>query len=195
MAYVTAELVRTDLGITGTSLDDVLGDCIEDAQAWIDREIGFTFEVSGTAGTTRYFDAVADVDGLRLCLDKPAASIVNVTNGDDTAVSTSDYVTWPRNEAPYWYIELLASADLEWERDSNDDPQNAIAVTANWAFSTAAPNDIRRACNVLARHFYNQRKAESMDVTAIGDSGVMAVPAAIPSVVMRIINGYRRIAI
>lgn len=154
MAYATTADVKTYLGISATTDDALLTALIAEAQEMIDRAAGQTFEAS--TNTTRYFDAIKDVDGLTLVLDKPLASINSVTNGDGVAVTSGQYVTEPRNDTPYWAIRLKNSAGVSWTY--GDDPENAIQVSGKWAYSTSAPQAVARLCISAAAALYRLRE-------------------------------------
>jgi hypothetical protein len=193
MAYTTATLLKTYLGITGASDDTLLTNLISRAQAAIDRYTGRTFEAS--ANTTRKFTVGIDTDGRVLYLDEDLASInAIVTNADGGAnadtLTTGEYVTKPRNRTPYFAIEILASADATW--DYTTDPENGITVSGKWAWSASAPDDIVQACIRLAGYFYRQKDAGVFDVTAMPDAGVIQIPQGIPKDVKMILDVYKK---
>jgi hypothetical protein len=189
VAYTTASLLKTYLGIAVSTDDTLLTALIARAQAAIDAYCGRTFEASGN--TTRYFDVSRDVTGRTLRFDTDCCSINSVTNGDATAVAAASYVTEPRNQTPYWGITLLASTGLSWTFTSN--AENAIAVSAKWAYSASAPDDIVHATLRLAAYYYRQKDAQVFDVTADPALGVMTVPVGMPADVRMILGRYRRL--
>lgn len=192
MAYCTDAEVKTRIGgIKGQSDDALIEALITEAQAWIDAHTNRTFEAS--ADTTRTFDAFADVGGLTLFLDRDLAAITSVTNGDGTTVTSGQYVTEPRNDTPYYGLTLLRSSALTWLQEDDGDNEDAIAIVGKWAYSTEAPNDIKRACIQLAAFFYRSRDAgPDQDRTIIVD-GMVITPGRIPREVTELLRPYRRL--
>lgn len=168
MAYATLTQVKNYLGIEDTKDDALIAWCIEQAQALIDAVCHRTFEAS--ADSTRKFDSVRDVYGLTLILDKDLCAITSITNGDSTTITSSQYVTEPRNDTPYWSIRLLSSAGLVWECNATTgDSENAISITGRWAYSVTAPSIVSRLCIIAAAAAYRQREGQN----PIGDTVVV----------------------
>jgi hypothetical protein len=192
MAYCTAGEIKTYLGITGSGDDALISTLAQIAQSVIDVYTGRTFEANADA--TRYFEVGVDTVGDTLYLDDDLAAITSViTNADGTSpttLATTDYITLPRNRAPYFAIKILGSSDYVW--DYSDDPENGVTVTGKWAYSTTAPDDIQHACTRLAAYFYRQKDAQVFDVTAIPDAGVITVPQGIPADVKIMLGPYRK---
>lgn len=193
MAYTTAALLKTYLGVTGSGDDTLLTALIARAQSAIDHYTGRTFEAS--ADTTRKFTVGVDTDGRMLYFDEDCAAITTVkTNADDgsggTTIASTEYVTHPRNRTPYHAIDLLSSSSNSWTYTT--DPEAGITVAGKWAYSTTAPDDIVHACIRLAGYYYRQKDAGVFDTTAIPDMGVIQVPQGIPRDVQLILNPYRK---
>lgn len=187
MAYTDVATLKTYLAISGSGDDVLLGTLIDRAQAIIDQETQTTFEA--TSDTTRYFDAVADVRGRTLRFDSYIASFTSVVNGDGATVTSGQYVKTPRNSAPYYAITLLVSSGVAWRWAT--DPENAIAVTGKWAYSTTAPADIQHAAIRLAAYLYRQKdNAADLDRTMIAGNTTI-LPAALPSDMLRMLVSYR----
>lgn len=159
--------------------DAILTTCLTDAQALIESPEGCdrVFEWSGD-GTARYFDCMSPrpVCGYRLYFDKDAYSITTVTNGDGTTVAaTTGYLTLPRNEAPYYGIELIQSSGLTWTYD--DTPENALTVTAKWAYSASAPTRIVQATRLIAKYLFDLREGKALaGVDAAGAPATQYMP-------------------
>jgi len=188
MAYAAASDVKTYLGISVSTDDTLITALITRAQAAIDRYCNRTFEAS--ANSTRYFDAVADVYGPTLILDEDLASINSVTNGDGTTVTSSQYVTEPRNMTPYYALRIRSDASVAWTYSSY--PENAIAISGKWAYSTSAPADIVHACIRLASYYYRQKDAQVFDVTATPELGQITIPQGLPRDVEILLEPYRK---
>jgi len=190
MSYVTLTDLKAYLGITNTTDDAVLIGMIAAAQTGIDSWCGRTFEAA--ADSTKYLDAADDVDGAWLYLPDDLAQITTITNGDSTTVTTADYVTQPRNRAPYYALKLKADSDVAWTYE--DAPENAISISGRWAYSVTPPADIVQACRRYAAYLYRQRDASVFDVTAQVDIGMITIPQGIPADVEKLLNPYRRLA-
>lgn len=190
MAYCTPNDVIAYLGISSSGDNTLIADMVRHAQKAIESHTQRVFEAS--SDTTRNFDARRDVCDLTLYLDHDLISITTITNGDGTTVSSSNYVTEPRNYTPYHAIRLKISSGLHWEFDSNNDAEDAISISGKWAYSTSAPNDIVQACVRLASYFYRQKDAQLFDVTATPELGILTIPQGIPQDVKLLLDPYRR---
>ena len=196
MSYLTASDLKTYLGISSSSEDGLLTALIAQAQAYLEAQTGRVFEASADA--TRRFDAVADVledeagRRLTLWLGEDLCAVTSVTNGDGTTVTSSQYVTEPRGETPYWGLRLKSNASVAWTY--SDTPEDAISITGRWAFSTSAPADVVMACRDLAAWLYRRRGQEgaSLDAPQVSPSGVMLFPAKLPETVKMTIQKYQR---
>lgn len=191
MAYCRVVELKEYLDITGSGDDGLLEDLIAAAQESIDIYCGRTFEAS--ADTTRTFTVGEDTDGQMLYFDADICAITTVTTDADgaaTVVPSSDYVTYPRNETPYYALKLKSSSTHSW--DYTDDPADGVTVAGKWAYSTTAPADVAQACKRLAAYMYRQKDAQVFDVTAIPEAGVMTVPQGIPADVARLLRPYIR---
>lgn len=190
MAYTTAAELKAYLGISGADDDTLLTATIARAQSAIDRYTGRTFEY-GTA-TERLFDASpANIRGPVLWLDRECCVLGAIVNGDGVTVSASEYVTRPRNDAPFHAIQLKSSTNKMWTFVT--DWEEAISVTAKWSYSTVAPDDIAQACIRWAAFMYRQKDAQMLDITAI-DAGVAIRPVSMPGDVRVLLDPYRRVA-
>lgn len=194
MAYLSTATLKTYLGISSTADDVLLASCISRAQAMIDRHCDRRFEAA--ADTTRKFTVGKDTAGDVLTFDDDLAQITSiVTNADGGAeavtLATTDYVTLPRNDTPYYGVRILASSDEAW--DYTDDPENGITVTGRWAWSVSAPDDIVQACLRLAAWLYRQKdnNADADRPLMTGD-GVTIMPSRLPNDVVMILEPYRR---
>lgn len=189
MAYALKAAVKTYLGITGSTDDDLMDDLLDRATAVIDSYTGRTFAASSDAERT--FDAVGKhVTARALYLDRDLCSITTITNGDGVEVASGEYVTVPANDTPYYAIRIKGSAGKVWTYAT--DWEGAIVIDGKWGYSTTPPDDIVQACIRLAAFMYRQRDAQMMDVTAI-EAGVVLQPQGIPADVRQILAPYRRV--
>ena len=190
MAYTTTANVKTYANIGVSTYDTLLGVLIPQAQQAIDTHCNRTFEAS--ADTTRYFDAEADIseDYRTLYLDADLCAITSVTNGDSTTVTSSQYVTEPRNRTPYYALRLKDSATISWTYTTT--PENAITIVGKWAYSTSAPADIVLACNRLVLYWFRMREGDG-DRTMTNAAGMLILPAQLPRDVIDMLKPYRRL--
>ena len=189
MAYATAALLKSYLGITGATDDTLLGLLLDRATAAIDAYTGNVFV---SASATRYLEQwMLDDDGLTLWTDGPFTSITTLKNGDssNTAIANTEYTLVDRNAgAPYWAIRLKSNSTVSWTWDTD----YHVECTANWGFSAAPPDDIVHACIRLAGYYYRQKDAQVFDVTAQPDAGIITIPQGMPADVVKILKPYRQ---
>ena len=192
MAYITLATLKTYRGVTKTSEDALLGDCITRAEAQIDSYTGRCFAAPTTAAT-HYLDAVRDVsdDKRTLYLDDDLYSVTAVINGDGETVNSTAYVTEPRHDTPYRSLRMKSGASTYWTYDDNQ--EDAIQVGGRWGYSATPPADIQQATIRLASYIYAQKDAAVFDVTAMPDMGMMIIPQGLPRDVKEILDPYRRL--
>ncbi|MGB7054832.1 MAG: head-tail connector protein [bacterium] len=192
MTYCTTADVKEYLDIEGAGDDALISDLVDRAQKAIDSHTRRTFEDPG-ADATRYFTVGVDTDGLVLLFDEDIYTITTVkTDADGTprTILSSEYVTKPRNNTPYYGIKILSSSNEYW--DYTDDPEAGIEIAGRWAYSESAPDDIVQACARWAAYLYRQRDSQVFDVTAIPDAGIIQIPKGIPADVKILLNPYVR---
>jgi hypothetical protein len=80
---------------------------------------------------TRYYD-VPD-DGI-LRLDEDLLEVITLTNGDNTTVSSSNYILMDVNATPYWGIKLKGSSGLSWQANSSGDIEGVISLLGVWGY-------------------------------------------------------------
>ena len=193
MAYATVAQLRDYAGIDDARHDGLLTLLIARAQKRIDEHVGFSFEAA--ADTTRTFDAKSiykggHLDGRALLFDTWAYQLTSVTNGDGTVITSTYYVTEPRNRTPFYGIKLLASSGYAWESDSDGDPEGAISVVGRFAYGAAVPADITHACLRLSLWYYRQRDSSTDLDRPLLAEGVTILPSAIPADVTEILAHY-----
>lgn len=190
MAYCSVADIKTYLGISESGDDALITTLIGAAQAAIDTYTGNTFEAA--VDTVRYYDVHGPhIAGRRLFFDKPLASLTSISDGGGLFAAT-DYVMLPRNDAPFYGVELKLTTGRMWTYVN--DWENAISVTGRWGYSVAAPDDIRQAARRLAAFYYRQKDAPLQDVTAI-EAGVVIQPIAIPADVRALLAPYRKVTL
>lgn len=195
MSYCALADLKIYQGISALTTDDVLlQKLIDAAQSAIDTHCNRTFEAS--ADSTRYFDALRDVDQddyLTLYLDRDLCAITSVTNGDGTAITSTKYVTEPRNYSPWYALKLKPNSGIAWTYTT--DPENAIVIVGRWAWSTSAPAAIVQACTRLAVWLYKQKDNSadnSADRPIMSSSGTVLLPSRLPTDVTDLIAPFKR---
>jgi hypothetical protein len=190
MAYALKADVKAYLDVSGTGSDDLIDDLLDRATAVIDQYTGRTF--AAAADTEQTLDAAGKhITARAIYLDRDLCSITTITNGDGIEVASTEYVTVPANETPYYAIRIKGSAGKTWTYST--DWESAITIEGRWAYSTTPPDDIVHACVRLASFYYRQRDAQMMDVTAI-EAGVVLKPMGMPADVRMALAPYRRLA-
>lgn len=190
MAYATLQQLRDYLKIpTAQTGDDttLLSPSIARAQSIIERVTSKVYEAS--IDSTKRFDAVRDVCGAQLFFDNQwIISITSVTNGDGVSVSSSSYVTEPRNTGPWYGLRMKASASSIWTFST--DPEDAIAIVGKWAYALSAPDYIVQATIRLAAYLYRQKDnaGGEADRPLLTGDGVTIMPQALPADVLRLIE-------
>ena len=186
--YVTIADLREYAAVTANDEDSLLSDIIDQAQKIIENQVGFIFDAS--TDTDRTFDAVDDVEGDTLWLDQWLLSVNSITNGDGTTVTSSQYVTEPRNDGPFYAIKIRSDASIGWVAGSYH--ENAITVNGEWGYSASAPDDVKWAVLRLAKFLYQGRDhAADLDRPLLTGDGLTIMPGRIPSDVQRVIDFYR----
>jgi hypothetical protein len=189
--YATLVNFKAYLAIDASDEDTVLNLALTHATALIDTHTHRTF-VAG-ADSTRRFDALLDVDGLRLWLDLDLCQLTSVVNGDGVTVPPTAMLPEPAVGPPYYALTLKRSSGLSWTYD--EDAEQAIVVTGRWAYSIAPPDTIVQATLRLAAWLYHQRdNALDLDRTVIVGNSVIT-PAAIPADVITYLRPYMRIVV
>jgi hypothetical protein len=113
-----------------TTDDGVINEIIEGVSRYIDDETARTFY---PRVQSRVFDAPRGTKNDRvLWLDDDLLEIISVTNGDDVAVSSSDYNEFPFNDYPKSWLKFKQAVSTIWEVDSNGNSEGVIAVNAFW---------------------------------------------------------------
>ncbi len=181
MAYTTTAQVREYLKIDSTDGDALIARLIAAAQRKIDTFTKTTFEVA--AQTTRYFDAIRDVENRELMFDTDLVSITTLTNKADSAAASetwgaSEYVLFPTNSSPKYKIVLRDSSEKDFDYVTS--PEEAIAIAGSWGFSAAAPADITQITIRLVGYYFRQKDAGIYDVQVIPDAGIITVPQGLP---------------
>ena len=197
MAYATVDdFILYGKHTSMSSNDALVTALLAQSQDAIDDYCKRTFEAdsdtvgSSSAYMTRYFDAIADVEGSELFLDRDLCEI-NTVISDTNTVTSDNYVTNPRNDAPFYSIKILGSSSDSWTYTT--DPENAISVSGIWAYSKTAPPIVKYATLRLTNWFYKQRVADlDADRPIQTQYGFAVMPSAWPADVKQALDPLRR---
>ena len=194
MAYIASSDVKQYGAIPATdTVDDAeLALLIGRAQDYVEEYTGRVFEVDSDSESIRYYTASESVFHNTLWLDDDLNTVASIVAGTDTIAAT-EYVTEPRNDKPYFAITLKAESSADWNDPTSDgDYENAIAVNAQWAYSSDAPASIQHAMIRLVKWYYKQGRLtdETADRPIVLESGATVLPSQIPSDVTDILDHY-----
>ena len=180
MSYCTLQQLKQDMNINEVNDDALLRLIITHVDALIDSHYGFSWQAP-SADSTRTFDAVTDVDGATLYVDTWLGSITTVTNGDGVVVTSSQYVTEPRNQAPYYALKLRSDASLGWTYSTYH--EGAISIAGKWYYADAnGLLVLGRVAIALSRWIYRQKNTSNdLDRPLISPGGVVIMPQTLPA--------------
>ena len=125
--YTTLTDIHTTRGTTATGQDTLFTDLIKSTSR--DMEVACGGRWFYPRVETRYFNTPA---GRELEMDEDLLAVTTLTNGDATAVSSSDYILLPYFGPPYYQIRLKQSASTIWTLDSSGNDERAISVLGIW---------------------------------------------------------------
>lgn len=187
MAYASKELFKSYAGVDVDADDALIERLLESAQAMVDNYCRRRFEA--VADSTRFFGA-EHTNGNTLWLDRDLCQITGIVNGDNTALTSSDYRIQPRNAiddgVPIYAIEL--TNHRRWHVRDGD-----VAITGRWAYSVEPPADIVQATIRLASYLYRQKDAGGdLDRPVLVSMSMTILPAALPRDLMQALDSYRR---
>ena len=166
-----------------TSIEDI----IEAASRFIDTETGRTFYARTE---TRSFDVPG---GRELRLDDDLLTITTLTNGDDIVIADTEYILLPANIDPKYAIVLKSTSSIIWQPDSNSGTEQVIDVAGTWGWVATHPDNIKRACLMIATDYYDKREGQGVTTTTVTAGGVLIKAAGVPDAAMRIINSFRKL--
>lgn len=151
--------------------DQVIDDAIQDASRAVDDYCGRQF-YARTA--TLYLD-VPKPYNRSLWFGDDVLAVQAASNGDGTALSSSDYYLWPRNAQAYAAIVLKESSNKSWSYSTAGDSEAVITIAASVGYvdrAASAASDpgaglqiignTHRATLIKAQMFYRQRMGQDI---------------------------------
>lgn len=176
------------VGFSADATDDgVIEDLIEAASRQIDRQTGTTFY--GRA-ETHYFDIP---EGRVLDLDDQLISVTTFLNGNETEISSDDYILLQPNKVPYYAIKLRDTSNVYWTSSSAGSYEQVLSIEGSWGYSSSAPDNIKADCFEIAKLYYRRRTGQGQTAAQITAAGVVITPSDVPGDVMRDLMTYKRI--
>jgi len=121
---------RGSTNATDTADDVVIDNLLENASRFLDSKTARYYYPRIEA---RVYD-VPDVDRHTLDLDADLQEIITFTNGDASAISSTQYNLLPRNYSPKHALQLKQNSTLIWEPDSNGDYEGVITLTGIFGY-------------------------------------------------------------
>lgn len=188
MAYCTSSDIKAYLGITETADDALIEQSILAAKKAIDQYCNTSFDVA--TDTTRYYDSTSDlISGRSLHLNRhtlasPPTTVV--VGGVDVTTAVKTY-----GNAPYWELVLSGTSGYSWRDAGDGDPEDAIAITGKWGYSTTPPEDVKQAAIIWSAHFYQIKDAAPDGTLALSTQEQQQRISAIPSNVVTLLASYR----
>lgn len=130
--YATLAEVLANKAIKSTDqADDAFFEAlIENTSRLIDQQTGRWFY-------PRIMTRTHDMpNSMELRLNADLLSITSISNGDATAVTSSQYVTMPHEDSPFWAIRLKPSSSISWTSTDDGDTDGAISIVGIWGYHT-----------------------------------------------------------
>lgn len=199
MSYATLADFKTYISeMTGgvqttftTAENTLLQSFLDQADAEIDAYTGRGFGQGANNHTHTY--TADDVTDKILYLDSDLVSVTTLTNGDGTALTSSDYTLLPRNasitgqngyDSSYWAIEL--KSDHSWTFSTD----GVITLNGRWGFMQGAPVDIVR-CAMRIAYWYWAKRNETGSTNIAGENTTPQTDAY-PADVRVVLDRYTR---
>lgn len=77
----------------------------------------------------------ADIpSGRELWIDEDLLEVITFTNGDLTSIASTEYLTRPYNQTPYYMLVLKGSTTVTWELDTNGNYEKVLTVTGIFGY-------------------------------------------------------------
>lgn len=196
LAAAGTEVDLTDAGLGTHTItkaindESLLSDAIDAAEAEIERITNSTFEA---ATLTKYYDRshLDHNDSSILWLGDDLLTVTTLTNGDvdGTEIAAASYWLLDRNDGPpYHAIQLTNTSGVIWTWDTD----GWVSVAGTWGRTATVDATIKEACKILSAYYYRLKDAQTFDVTAVPEAGVMSIPVGIPKAVSQILVDWTR---
>lgn len=181
LSYATTANVKTRLGITDSTDDDLIDDIVSAANDYIESQ---TWRPVGpTTGGTAVFDATEDcLDSRTLYVRQGIRSITSITvasttGGDDVSGTAADFLILPRsqNRKPDWpgfYVVIKDSVTGDVSDFGSGYANITIVGDFGWASIPPVLTEIAELIAVRAWHARNLGQADIVGSEANGEPTV-----------------------
>ena len=126
--YKEFSVARGQTASTETGDDVVIDQLLEQASRYIDSKCARWFY---PRIETRYYSTPGVSE---LSLDADLLEVIELLNGEDTEIESTDYNLLPRNYSPKYSIELTDITSVVWESDSSGGTEFVIDLTGVFGF-------------------------------------------------------------
>ena len=192
MSLITVAEYKQYKNIENNDNDALILPIINAAEAWLNSKCNRT--LVATSDSTRYFDSYSEcVDGDTLIFDHVIASITTITI-DGTELTSSEYVTNPRNTSPYYEVIIKRSVSKTWQDDNavgDYVAEDAIAVIGKWGYYSSADEYLKQMMKRLVDFAFTQKDAGAFETIAIPSAGVIETPSGFPRDVVDFVLKHR----
>jgi hypothetical protein len=122
--YKTYRVARGQSATTDTTDDGVIVDLLEKASRDLDDMTGRQFYPSIET------DAYDIPNSSELLFSKDVLAVISLTNGDDTAIASTEYNLLPSGFTPYYGLKLKGSTSVQWEADDDGNTEQVLELVA-----------------------------------------------------------------
>jgi hypothetical protein len=176
--------------------DTFIEDLLERASREFDGDTGYWFHAHTQ---TRRYDLPR---GRCLDLDAPLLSVTSLTNGDGTAIASTEYDLTPYNGVHHTALELHEDSTTIWQPTSGGRTRGVVYVAGSWGFVDRAATDpesrvailnTRSAVLHLALSLYKKRYGVGVEgVATVTGAGVVITPREKSKEYWSIVSLYQR---
>ena len=164
--YTTLANVKIVMGIPAgnTSQDDLINYLIPVVSRQIDDYCHRHFYPKTATEVYDYNDE------WRLWLRGDLISVTEITNGDETELTSDHYFLYPNGGPPYGWIEINRSSGITFRFGATTD-QQCISVEGSWGFlkDGSTPTQIANACTAWISYLVKLGKNAGVKSKTIGD--------------------------
>jgi len=124
--------------------DDVIENLIVTASRRVDNLTGRKFY---PFVRTRHYDIPRDGE---LWFNDDLLALTTLTNGDDVAIASTEYILKPTDDYPKYALKLRDTSSTVWESDSNSSSEQVIDVLGMWGYHELYATDAWRQAGTLS---------------------------------------------
>jgi hypothetical protein len=174
-----------------TAENTLLQQFLDQADAEIEGQTGRRFG-QGANNHTHYYTE-DDIDDDTLYLDADLISVITLTNGDGTAIASTDYFLLPMNasvsgegayDGSYWGVKLKSTKSWQTPTDGR------ITLVGRWGYLQGVPIDVVRAAMRIAYWYWTKRNQTGS--TEIAGAELTQQSDSYPADVRIVFERYKR---